>query len=245
VPSQATALRRDISELARQIRESLAVGGSKSVALSSQRFFKEPIEAHGWRTAALRRFAHEQRKSILKSSGSDVLVRLADELFRGRVSEEKAFAVLVLEQSANKFGDPEFRLFEEWLDRVLNWGDHDGLTMYLLGPMMAVVPERAKRVHQWACSQNPWRRRASSVSLIRGIRRGMFWPEAKEVAGQLLADENIMVQKGLGWMLREAAKQNAPRTVPFLASIRKRAPRLVLRTACETLKAAVRKRILG
>src|SRR5690349_9782003 len=149
MPSQAAALHGDASELAIRIRDTLAAGGSKSVAVSSQRFFKEPIEAHGWRTAALRKFAHQQRKLILKSSGSEVLVRLADELFRGSISEEKTFAVLVLEQSATKLGDSEFRLFEEWLDRVSNWGDHDGLTMYVLGPMMAGVPERAKYVRAW------------------------------------------------------------------------------------------------
>jgi len=44
--------------------------------------------------------------------------------------------------------------------------------------------------------------------------------------------------------LRETAKVDAKRTVPYLMSIRDRAPRLVLRTACETLPAATRKRIL-
>jgi len=53
-----------------------------------------------------------------------------------------------------------------------------------------------------------------------------------------------MVQKGLGWLLRETAKHDAKRTVPYLMKIRERAPRLVLRTACETLPAAVREKIL-
>jgi 3-methyladenine DNA glycosylase AlkD len=53
-----------------------------------------------------------------------------------------------------------------------------------------------------------------------------------------------MVQKGLGWLLRETAKFDAKRTVPYLMKITRRAPRLVLRTACETLPPAVRKRIL-
>jgi 3-methyladenine DNA glycosylase AlkD len=61
----------------------------------------------------------------------------------------------------------------------------------------------------------------------------------------LLDDEDDMVQKGLGWLLRETAKYDAGRTVPFLMKIRKRAPRLVLRTACETLPAATRKRVLA
>jgi len=245
VPGQATAFGREVSNLAREIRRTLRAGGRASVALSSQRFFNEPIEAHGWRTAPLRRFAHQQRKLLLKSRGPDLLLELADELFQGSISEEKSFAVLLLEQSASKLGNSEFRLFEEWIDRVSNWSDHDGVAMYLLGPMMLALPSRAKCVGRWARSRNLWKRRAAAVSLIRGIRRGMLWAEAQAVADELLGDKEIMVQKGVGWMLREAAKQDGTRTTEFLLSIRKRAPRLVLRTACETLKAANRKQVLA
>jgi hypothetical protein len=45
-------------------------------------------------------------------------------------------------------------------------------------------------------------------------------------------------------LLRETAKYDAKRTVPYLMKIRARAPRLVLRTACETLPSAVRKKLL-
>ena len=62
---------------------------------------------------------------------------------------------------------------------------------------------------------------------------------------ELLKDEDDMVQKGLGWLLREAAKADPERTVPYLMTIRDAAPRLVLRTACEKLSAPERARILG
>jgi len=71
----------------------------------------------------------------------------------------------------------------------------------------------------------------------------MFFAEIKRLSDLLLSDEDDMVQKGLGWLLRETAKTDAKRTVPYLMSIRKRAPRLVLRTACETLPLIVRARI--
>ena len=45
-------------------------------------------------------------------------------------------------------------------------------------------------------------------------------------------------------MLRETAKFDAKRTVPYLMKIRRRSPRLVLRTACETLPEATRMKIL-
>ena len=73
----------------------------------------------------------------------------------------------------------------------------------------------------------------------------MFFPEIKRLSDLLLSDEDDMVQKGLGWLLRETAKADAKRTVPYLMSIRERAPRLVLRTACETLPAHARKKILA
>ena len=51
----------------------------------------------------------------------------------------------------------------------------------------------------------------------------------------LLPNDDDMVQKGLGWLLREAAKANPEQTVAYLMTIRDRTPRLVLRTACETI----------
>jgi 3-methyladenine DNA glycosylase AlkD len=72
----------------------------------------------------------------------------------------------------------------------------------------------------------------------------MFLPEIKRLSEMLLLDEDDMVQKGLGWLLRETAKADAGRAVPYLMTIRQRAPRLVLRTACETLPLAARRKIL-
>ena len=60
----------------------------------------------------------------------------------------------------------------------------------------------------------------------------------------LLPSDDDMVQKGLGWLLREAAKANPEQTVEYLMMIRDRTPRLVLRTACETLPAATRDKVL-
>jgi 3-methyladenine DNA glycosylase AlkD len=59
------------------------------------------------------------------------------------------------------------------------------------------------------------------------------------------ADHDDMVQKGLGWLLWETAKFDAKRAVPYLMKIRGRAPRLVLRTACETLPVETKRRILS
>lgn len=143
-----------------------------------------------------------------------------------------------------EFGDKEFRLLESWLPRISNWSDHDALVHYLIAPMVVAKPARVSRVFRWAKSRNRWFRRAACVALIQGTRRKMFFSEIIRLSGMLLSDEYDMVRKGLGWLLRETAKADAQRTVPYLMSIRDTAPRLVLRTACETLPHAARKAIL-
>jgi 3-methyladenine DNA glycosylase AlkD len=233
------------TKIAVQIRCALKDGGSAEHAAGVQWFFKEEIKSRGWYTADLRRAAVRLRREVRKEYGLDFLVEVADHLFSGPVLEEKIAAVFLLEKLDAEFGDREFKLFESWLDRISSWADHDALVHDLIAPMVASKPERARIVFRWAESPNRWHRRAACVALIRGARARMFLPEITRLSDSLLADEDDMVQKGLGWLLRETAKFDAKRTVPYLMKIRGRTPRLVLRTACETLPLMTKNRILA
>jgi 3-methyladenine DNA glycosylase AlkD len=233
------------AEIADQIRRALRDGGSDEHAAGVQWFFKDEIKSHGWYTADLRRAAVRFRQEVRKEQGLDSLVEVADQLFSGSVLEEKVAAVFLLEKLDAEFGDREFNLFDSWLDRISSWADHDALVHDLIAPMVASKPGRAKIVFRWAKSPNRWRRRAACVALIRGTRAQKFFPDITKLSNSLLAEEDDMVQKGLGWLLRETAKFDAKRTVPYLMKIRGRTPRLVLRTACETLPIVLKKRILA
>jgi 3-methyladenine DNA glycosylase AlkD len=244
-PSSSAQSQPTPAEAAAQIRRALKDGGSAEHATGVEWFFKDEVQSHGWYTADLRRAAVRFRREVKKERGLEFLIEVADHLFSGSVLEEKVVAVFLLEKLDAEFGKREFGLFESWLDRISSWADHDGLVHYLISPMVAAKPARAKIVLRWAKSRNRWRRRAACVALIRGARAKMFFPEITKLSNLLLADEDDMVQKGLGWLLRETAKFDAKRTVPYLMKIRSRARRLVLRTACETLPPAAKKRILA
>jgi 3-methyladenine DNA glycosylase AlkD len=230
---------------AEQVRYELRTGGSVQHAAGVQWFFKEEIQSHGWHTAALRKAAVLTRRRILGEQSLPFLMNVADELFQGNILEEKVFAVFLLETMTEQLGSKEFRVFENWLSRVSTWADHDGLVHYLLGPMLLSTPKRSQRVFVWAKNRSRWHRRAAAVSLIRGARAGMFEKEIIRISGLLLRDEDDMVQKGLGWLLREWTRDHPERALPFLMRIRTTAPRLVLRTACEKLGPADRKKVLG
>lgn len=233
------------ASVAGQVRRVLRDGASAEHAEGVQWFFKERIKSHGWYTDALRKAAVRYRGEILKEHGMPFLLQVANRLFSGRVLDEKTFAIFLLEKLTDDFGDAQFRLFESWLPRIRSWADHDGLVHYLIAPMVAAKPSRVKAVFRWAKSSDRWHRRAACVALIQGTRRRMFFPEITHLSDRLLSDNDDMVQKGLGWLLRETAKFDAKGTVPYLMSMRRRAPRLVLRTACETLPVSVRKQVLA
>jgi 3-methyladenine DNA glycosylase AlkD len=233
------------AEIAEHIRLLLADGGSQGHAEGVQWFFKDEIKSHGWYTGDLRRAVRRMRKEILAEYDFNFLTQVADKLFSGRVLEEKVAAVFLLEGLDAQFSDRDFRMFEQWLDRISSWADHDALVHGLIAPMMVAKPARVKSAFRWAGSKKRWHRRAACVSLIRGTRAKVFFEEIMRLSDSLLSDDDDMVQKGLGWLLRETAKYDAKKTIPYLMKMRERAPRLLLRIACETLPAATKRRILG
>ena len=233
------------SYMADHIRRVLLDGASAPHSEEVQRFFKEEVACRGWYAAELRKVAYRFHRVLLNEQGLDYLVSVADQLFRGRVLEEKNMAVMLLEKSVHDFGPRQFRLVDQWLGRVSSWADHDALVYYLISPMVVDEPSRVHFVFVWARSRNRWRRHASAVALIRGARRRMFRNEIARLSEMLLDDADDMVQKGLGWLLREYAKADAVSAVQLLMKLCARAPRLVLRTACETLEPQTRAKVLA
>jgi 3-methyladenine DNA glycosylase AlkD len=241
VPSPRPSTRSVASQV-RAICRHLVANGSPGHAAGVQWFFKEAVRSHGWYTAPLRAYARTLHRAIATDLG--MLLAVADALFARPVLEEKMVAVTMLQPSLRRFGEAEFLRFERWLDHVSSWADHDALAMYLLGALIADDPARARCVFRWARARDRWHRRAAPVSLIHGIRRGGLTAEATRITHALAADDDDMVQKGLGWLLREWGKVRPSDTEPLLLEIRDRTSRLVLRTACERLPAAARARVL-
>jgi 3-methyladenine DNA glycosylase AlkD len=235
---------KPVGYIADHLRRVLVNGGSAPHTAEVQAFFKDEIQSRGWYTRELRKLSRRFTRVIRGEEGLDYLIAVADNLFHGDVLEEKILAVLLLEPCVNDLTATHFKLFDQWLDRVSTWADHDALVQSLIGPMIVANPRRLRRLPIWSRSRNRWRRRAAAVALLRGTNQGLFWDEVQKITHTLLEDEDDMVRKGLGWLLRETARYDAAGTMPLLMSIRERAPRLVLRTACERLSAEDRMRVL-
>lgn len=236
---------KPVRYIADHLRQVLINGASAPHTIEVQRFFKEEVQSRGWYTDELRKLAKRISRTIANDAGIDYLFAVADDLFHGNVLEEKVLGVFLLQDKVDELQEKHFRGLSRWVARVSSWADHDALASYLLGPMMVAEPKRTAHVLKWTRSKDGWHRRAAAVSLIRGVRQKKFARETRFVTSALLNDRDDMVQKGLGWLLREQAKYDREHAIPLLRKIRTKAPRLVLRTACETLSSELRAEILG
>ena len=78
-------------------------------------------------------------------------------------------------------------------------------------------------------------RRAAAVSLIVPAKHGKFLDNVIEIADRLLTDNDDMVQKGYGWLLKEASRKHRDKVFAYVMRNRKQMPRTALRYAIELM----------
>jgi 3-methyladenine DNA glycosylase AlkD len=82
------------------------------------------------------------------------------------------------------------------------------------------------------------------VTLILPARKGLFLKEVFEISDRLLEDGDDMVQKGYGWMLKEASKKHQPEVFDYVMGKKALMPRTALRYAIEKMPAEMRRRAM-
>ena len=171
--------------------------------------------------------------------------RLCDELFASKRFEEGALVCYVYRRFGKQCGAAEFRMFARWLDRYVDgWGLTDGVSLWLLGASIANDASLIGELDAWTRSKNRWKRRAAAVALVPSAKRGLHTRDIFRIARPLIPDPDDMVQKGVGWLLKETYPKESAGVLRFLLPWRGKAPRLVLRYAAEKMNAADRRIVL-
>jgi 3-methyladenine DNA glycosylase AlkD len=104
-----------------------------------------------------------------------------------------------------------------------------------------MYPKYLSELKKWSKSNNRWKRRAAAVSLVVPARKGKFLKEVFGIANILLPDEEDLVQKGYGWMLKEASRKHQKEVYNFVIKNKKVIPRTALRYAIEKMPKKLRK----
>ena len=106
-------------------------------------------------------------------------------------------------------------------------------------------PEYIARLKQWAGLENRWVKRAAAVTLVLPARRGGFLNDIFQIADILLLDKDDLVQKGYGWMLKEASRQHQQEVLDYVIQHKKEMPRTALRCAIEKMPSELRQQAMS
>ncbi len=218
-----------------QIRQELGEHIDDEYRDSAKRFVKEGITLRGVRTPVVRRISGKYYSRVRKMA-KEKIVSLCEDLLKSGYSEDRTIAFDWAFRLKKYYTPFDFRILESWLrEHVSNWGACDDLCTHAFGAFIYQLPEFIREVMKWTEADSKWLRRASAVVMIYSIRRNEFPEAVVRIADSLLLDEDYLVQKGYGWMLKEASNKHPDEVFNYVTARKKTMPRTALRYAIEKL----------
>jgi 3-methyladenine DNA glycosylase AlkD len=226
------------------IREELAASADEETRKSTKRFFKEEITVYGVKSAVVGKIATAYWKQIRTREKPEIFA-LCEELYQSGYCEEAFIVSSWAEKLSDRYERGDLVVFRDWINRyITNWAACDGFCNHTLGSFMEQYPDCIEELKQWTGSPNRWMRRASAVSLIIPAKHGKFLDEVVAIADRLLTDDDDMVRKGYGWLLKEASRHHQQEVFSYVMANRQKMPRTSLRYAIELMPPDLRARAM-
>jgi 3-methyladenine DNA glycosylase AlkD len=214
----------------------------------AQRYFRGD---HGLRfynvgTQAMRAFARSIYLANRDVWSIDDAMAIADELIADPYLEAKSVGIELVARFRRDFTPKLLPRWKTWLsnNHSANWATTDAICGALIGPLLVRHPRFADQMRAWSHDRNMWVRRASIVGLIPLVRNGVALDVAYAIARTLHRDTEDLIQKAVGWTLREAGKADARRLERYLRANGPSIPRTTVRYAIERFPDAKRRALL-
>jgi 3-methyladenine DNA glycosylase AlkD len=213
--------------------------GKKRIHWARQ--YQEKPKLYGVPSPIVRKISSKFFSRVKKKTKQEIL-HLGEDLLESGYSEERIIAFDWAFRLRTSYEASDFQLLETWLKRFVHgWGACDDLCTHAFGAFIFQFSEFIPKIKEWTTSANRWMKRASAVVLIYSIRRKKHLGSIFEMADALLTNQDIMVQKGYGWMLKEASNHYPREVYDYVMRNRKSMPRTALRYAIEKLSPELRK----
>lgn len=145
--------------------------------------------------------------------------------------EVRLCALLILIEKYKSSPDDAVVFYLNHMKGINNWDLVDLSAPYILGSYL-VSSENREVLYNLAGSANMWEQRIAVVSTLMLIRNGCYG-DTVALAEKLLNAKHDLMQKAIGWMLREVGKRDENLLVGFLERNRLKMPRTMLRYAIE------------
>lgn len=211
-----------------------------------QKYFKEQVRAFGVRAGELRNLAKELYGMIKDTWDVNDATDFCEMMLSHSFIDPKGIGILVLARFRRSFPRDLFFKAKKWLSADLcdNWATVDALSSEILSPLLDRYPELIEEIKMWTHFPNRWVKRASAVAFVTFARKGIHLDTVYDIAVSLFPEDDDLIQKANGWLLREAGKTDMPRLEGFLLRHGRNIPRTTLRYSIERFEEKKRKEIL-
>jgi 3-methyladenine DNA glycosylase AlkD len=123
-----------------------------------------------------------------------------------------------------------FDFYTKNTEQINNWDLVDLSAPHIVGSFL--LERDRELLFSFACSESLWKKRISMISTLTFIRLRDY-DTTFAIAEILLNDKHDLIQKAVGWMLREVGKRDIDAELMFLNVHYKKMPRTMLRYAIE------------
>lgn len=213
------------------IKKRLREHRDKKKAAILQRFFKTGPGEYAEGDIFIGVMVPYSRK--IASEHKDISLTEAEKLLRSPIHEERLTALLILVLKFQSVEEERAKIYRIYLKNykfINNWDLVDLTAHHIIGGFLKGKDKGI--LYSLARSENLWKRRMSIIATFHYIRENSF-REAMKIAGILLNDDEDLIHKAVGWMLREVGKRDQALLESFLDKCYKRMPRTMLRYSIE------------
>jgi len=229
-----------LQDIRKELKENIDVEYRKG----AQNYFREKIKIYGVRTPIAREISRKYFSEIKHLKKKEIF-SFCETLLKTGYGEESTIAFDWAFRLRNQYEKRDFKIFESWLRKyVSDWGKCDNFSTHAFGYFIHDFPEFLSKVKLWTKSKNRWPRRASAVILIYPVRKKKYLEYVFKTADILLLDFDDMVQKGYGWMLKEASNVYPKKVFDYVIKNKEKMPRTALRYAIEKYPKKLKKRAM-
>jgi 3-methyladenine DNA glycosylase AlkD len=227
------------------LRKELKSNSDPKVAKINQRFFKHKVKCYGIKAKDLEIISRKYYQQI-KELGKGSIFSLCEELFKSGFGEDAAIAAKWSYKQNKLFEKKDIKIFEKWIENYIDdWAKCDAFCNHTIGEYILKYPDQIGVLKKWAKSKNMWLRRASVVSLIVPARKGLFLEESFELSNILMKDEEDLVQKGYGWLLKVLSQTHTKEVFTFVLTNKNQMTRTALRYAIEKMPQDLRQKAMS
>ncbi|MCK5285611.1 MAG: DNA alkylation repair protein [Candidatus Pacebacteria bacterium] len=232
--------------LYKKIVSGLKKNKNDKVADGEKRFNKNKVISYGLKTSVLHKVFKQFKKDIdsLSLKGSFDLVT---KFYSSGVQEQIFFGTYILKLKKEDFKKSDLYIINNVSNYFTSWAVVDNFCIDVLQPVLLKFPkEILSLMKDWNKSKNMWRRRASVVVFVRTIgESGKFTAEGLKLCSNLIWDKEDLVQKGVGWALKDMMRIDKKKVFNYVKKIRKDGVSSVITLyAIRDLKGKERKEIL-